>query len=109
MGRNAHRAGFQIESDILALYALANAGVDISGYPDFWEERILKEKKVLDRVSRERVEAMRQVVGEIEEKRLKGEPIYPTEYLAGEWERIDPLEMPDPIETGSEAIDPPVN
>ncbi len=109
MGRNAHRAGFQIESDILALYALANSGVDISGYPDFWEEKLLKEKKVLDRVSRERVEAMRQVVGEIEEKRLKGEPIYPTEYLAGEWTRKDPLELTDPIETRSETIDPPVN
>lgn len=109
MGRNAHKAGFQIESDILALYALANAGVDISGYPDFWEEKLLSEKKVMDRVSRERVEAMRQVVAEIEEKRLNGEPIYPTEYLAGEWERIDPLEMSDPIETRSEEIEVPVN
>ncbi len=105
MGRNAHRAGFQIESDILALYALANSGVDISGYPDFWEEKLLKEKKVMDRVSRERIEAMRQVVAEIEEKRLIGDPIYPTEYLAGEWERKDPLELLDPIETRGEEIE----
>ncbi len=109
MGRNAHKAGFQIESDILALYALASAGVEISGYPDFWEEKLLREKKVVDRVSRERIEAMRQVVAEIEEKRLKGEPIYPTEYLAGEWERIDPLELSEPIEARSEEIGSPAN
>jgi len=95
MGRNAHKAGFQIESDILALYALANAGVDISGYPDFWEKKLSEGGKGLDRVSQERLDAMRQVVAEIEEKRLNGEPIYPTEYLAGEWERKDPLEVPE--------------
>ena len=109
MGRNAHKAGFQIESDILALYALANAGVDISGYPDFWEEKLLKEKKVMDRVTRERIDAMRQVVAEIEEKRLRSEPISPTEYLAGEWERIDPLELSKPLENRGEAIETPVN
>ena len=109
MGRNAHKAGFQIESDILALYALANAGVDISGYPDFWEEKLLEEKKVMDRVTRERIGAMRQVVAEIEEKRLRSEPISPTEYLAGGWERIDPLELSEPIETRGEAIKTPVN
>lgn len=104
MGRNAHKAGFQIESDILALYALANAGVDISGYPDFWEKRLSEGGKGLDRVSQERLDAMRQVIAEIEEKRLKGEPIYPTEYLAGEWERKDPLEVTETEEPKSEEV-----
>ncbi len=98
MGRNAHKAGFQIESDLLALYALANAGVDISGYPDFWEKKLSQGKKGIDRVEQERLDAMRQVIAEIEEKRLKGEPIYPTEYLAGEWERKDPLELSETLE-----------
>jgi hypothetical protein len=89
LGRNAHKAGFLIESDILALYALAQSGVDISGYPDFWEARLTKEGKGVDRVSRERIEAMRQTIAEIAEKRAKGEPIYPTEYLAGDWKLKD--------------------
>ena len=92
LGRNAHREGFLIESDLLALYALAAAGIDISGYPDFWEEQLTKQGKSLDRVSRKRIDAMRQVILEIDEKRVKGEAIYPTEYLAGEWELRD-LEM----------------
>lgn len=92
LGRNAHQAGFLIESDLLALYALANAGVDISGYPDFWEASLSRGDKGIDRSSRKRVEAMRQIVAEIESKRAKGEAIYPTEYLAGEW-KIRDMEM----------------
>lgn len=99
LGRNAHKAGFLIESDLLALYALASAGVDISGYPDYWENELSKGDRALDRVSQERIEAMRQVVGEIEEKRLNGEPIYPTEYLAGEWKKKDPLDLSTPTES----------
>ena len=92
MGRNAHQAGFLIESDLLALYALAKAGVDISGYPDFWEANLSKGDKGIDSQSQKRVDAMRQIVAEIEEKRVNGDPIYPTEYLAGEWSLRD-MEM----------------
>ena len=86
MGRNVHKAGFLIESDLLALYALASAGIDISGYPEFWEERFANSRNGIDSVSRQRLAAMRQVIAEIEAKRAKGDPIFPTEYLAGEWE-----------------------
>jgi len=85
MGRNAHQAGFLIESDLLALYALASAGIDISGYPDFWEANLSKGDKGIDRQSQKRIDAMRQIVAEIETKRANGEPIYPTEYLTGDW------------------------
>jgi hypothetical protein len=85
LGRNAHKAGFLIESDLLALYALASAGIDISGYPEFWEETFSKSPKGIDRIAQQRLDAMRQVIREIEDKRAKGEPIFPTEYLAGEW------------------------
>ncbi len=85
IGRNAHKAGFNVESDLLALYALAASGIDISGYPDFWEKELAGRDGVIDRVSQERIDAMRQVVYEIEQKRLNNEPIYPTEYLSGDW------------------------
>ena len=39
----------------------------------------------LSRANQERIDAMRQVISEIEAKRQAGEPIYPTEYLSGEW------------------------
>jgi len=89
MGRNAHQAGFLIESDLLALYALASAGIDISGYPDFWEAKLSKGDKGIDRQSQKRIDAMRQIVAEIETKRANGEPIYPTEYLTGDWSLKD--------------------
>ncbi len=85
IGRNAHKAGFLIESDLLALYALAASGIDISGYPDYWAEALADRNGNFDRASQERLDAMRQVIAEIEQKRLNGEPIYPTEYLSGEW------------------------
>ncbi len=89
MGRSAHQAGFLIESDLLALYSLARAGFDISGYPDFWEASLSDEEKGIDRQSQKRLDAMRQIVAEIEAKRLGGEPIYPTEYLSGDWSLDD--------------------
>ncbi len=103
MGRNAHKAGFLIESDILALYALAAAGVDISGYPDFWEERLADPEKGIDRVSSERIAAMRQTIAEIEEKRANGEPIYPMEYLSGDW-TIKDLDLEEAGLIESEAL-----
>ena len=39
----------------------------------------------LSRANQERIDAMWQVISEIEAKRRAGEPIYPTEYLKGEW------------------------
>ena len=92
MGRNAHETGFLIESDLLALYSLARAGFDISGYPDFWEANLNDGDKGIDRQSQKRIDAMRQIVAEIEAKRLNGEPIYPTEYLAGDWS-LEDLEL----------------
>ena len=89
MGRNAHKAGFLVEADLLALYALAMAGIDISGYAEFWEARFSNQPKGIDRVSQQRLDSMRQVIAEIEAKRARGEPIYPTEYLAGEWSLDD--------------------
>lgn len=85
LGRNAYKAGFLIESDLLALYALASAGIDISGYPAYWEERLKDRNGQLSRVNQERLDAMSQVIKEIEVKRQTGEPIYPTEYFSGEW------------------------
>ena len=92
MGRNAHQTGFLIESDLLALYSLARAGFDISGYPDFWESNLSSDDNVIDRQSQKRIDAMRQIVAEIEAKRLNGEPIYPTEYLSGDW-TLDDLNL----------------
>jgi len=68
---------------------LARAGFDISGYPDFWEASLSDEEKGIDRQSQKRLDAMRQIVVEIETKRLNGEPIYPTEYLSGDWSLDD--------------------
>lgn len=89
LGRNAHKAGFLIESDLLALYALASAGIDINDYPAFWEERLRDRNGQLSRVNQDRLDAMRRVIHEIEAKRQSGDPIYPTEYLSGEWKLDD--------------------
>jgi hypothetical protein len=89
LGRNAQKAGFLIESDLLALYALASAGIDINDYPAFWEERLRDRNGQLSRVNQDRLDAMRQVISEIEVKRQAGEAIYPTEYLSGEWKLDD--------------------
>ncbi len=85
LGRSAHKSGFLIESDLLALYALASAGIDIEKYPLYWEERMINDSGQLSRANQERIDAMRQVISEIEAKRQAGEAIYPTEYLSGEW------------------------
>lgn len=92
MGRTAHQAGFLIESDLLALYSLARAGMDIRGYPGFWEASLSEGDRGIDRQSQKRIDAIRQIVVEIEAKRLSGEPVYPTEYLSGDW-TLDDLNL----------------
>ncbi len=86
MGRKAHALAFEVEADMIALYILANAEMDISEYPAFWEKTLpfYKRDRGLAKLDSERFEHMRKTIVEIEQKRMNGEPIYPTEYLSGE-------------------------
>ncbi|MEM9157621.1 MAG: M48 family metallopeptidase [Verrucomicrobiota bacterium] len=93
IGRGAYETGFLVESDLLALYLLAYLDLDYEGYVAFWHERLPRDRKErLTKVSKQRFDAMRQVVEEIKAKIEAGEEVYPTEYLAGEWKLLPPPE-----------------
>jgi hypothetical protein len=66
--------------------------MDIRGYPEFWEASLSEGDRGIDRQSQKRIDAIRQIVVEIEAKCLSGEPIYPTEYLSGDW-TLDDLNL----------------
>ena len=66
--------------------------MDIRGYPGFWEASLSEGDRGIDRQSQKRIDAIRQIVVEIEAKRLSGEPVYPTEYLSGDW-TLDDLNL----------------
>ena len=99
LGRNAYKSGFLIESDLLALYALSSGGIDIESYPVYWEEQLKDGRGLLSRANQERIDAMRQVISEIAAKREAGEPIYPTEYLSGEWTLDDLRNKAESLDT----------
>ena len=94
MGRKAHQLAFEVEADMIALYILANAEIDISEYPAFWEETlpIYRRDRSLVKMDSERLGHMRKTIAEIDEKRINGEPIYPTEYLSGEMDTGEEIE-----------------
>lgn len=91
MGSNAYSHAFEVEADLIALYLLASAGYDVSGYPEFWD-RALKgrsRKGELSSKEYERLETAAKVIAVIEAKREAGEPIYPEAYLQGDVSEIE--------------------
>ncbi len=74
----------EAEADYVGLYICANAGIDINGAENVWrrfaaEFSGAKEKSLLDThpPTPERYVALRKTVGEIEEKRRRGEALVP--------------------------------
>ncbi len=91
MGGNAYSHAFEVEADLIALYLLASADYEISGYPEFWDGVLRRRNRMGELTAKEleRIETARKVIASIEAKREAEEPIYPEEYLQGDVSELE--------------------
>lgn len=74
-----YRHVLELEADYLAMYLLARSGIDASGYPDFWK-RIPPESQLakVHVMEEGRIENMKAVLEEIEQKMKSNLPLEPS-------------------------------